>query len=475
MVQTLLRIAAALSLCLTLSSCNGFDPVLENLMSPPRLTAGQKEIEEALSAAAVTANPILKYPKSGDYRSAFVFYDLDQDGDEEAIAFYATDSNDYTRACLLDRDPSGQWYSPCEIAGADKDIDFIAFANISGRSSPDIVIGWSNPDEEKMTLGVYTYDTLKGSRPHLNSLLSHSEDVSFNRYLISDLDNDGLDDIFLLTHNTNSSWIKMVSYIGYNVGVTDDLPLSDSIVQFAGAAAGRLFPTDGRLCIFIDELLAGNELVTEVFTMEAGSLTPVIFQEMEQPGPDPVTEESRPSLYEQTRRSNTVSSGEPPAPVCMDVDGDSVVEIPTARPLPGYEDRVSDESERIYLTEFHRFSEDALERVFAGAFNRQAGYRVEFPPEWIDTVTVVNQIENGEWIFIVYNDTLRRPLEALSGELARIRVVSTSDYQDKFLESYIRLCEPRGAFSYYGYVPETPNSTLAVTAEVLKDELFSLI
>ena len=200
MVQKLLRIAAALSLCLTLSSCNGFDPVLENLMSPPRLTAGQKEIEEALSAAAVTANPILKYPKSGDYRSAFVFYDLDQDGDEEAIAFYATDSNDYTRACLLDRDPSGQWYSPCEIAGADKDIDFIAFANISGRSSPDIVIGWSNPDEEKMTLGVYTYDTLKGSRPHLNSLLSHSEDVSFNRYLISDLDNDGLDDIFLLTH-----------------------------------------------------------------------------------------------------------------------------------------------------------------------------------------------------------------------------------------------------------------------------------
>ena len=55
-----------------------------------------------------------------------------------------------------------------------------------------------------------------------------------------------------------------------------------------------------------------------------------------------MTEESRPSLYEQTRRSNTVSSGEPPAPVCMDVDGDSVVEIPTARPLPGYEDRVSD-------------------------------------------------------------------------------------------------------------------------------------
>ena len=51
MVQKLLRIAAALSLCLTLSSCNGFDPVLENLMSPPRLTAGQKEIEEALSTA----------------------------------------------------------------------------------------------------------------------------------------------------------------------------------------------------------------------------------------------------------------------------------------------------------------------------------------------------------------------------------------------------------------------------------------
>ena len=31
---------------------------------------------------------------------------------------------------------------------------------------------------------------------------------SFNRYLISDLDNDGLDDIFLLTHNTTGCSIS---------------------------------------------------------------------------------------------------------------------------------------------------------------------------------------------------------------------------------------------------------------------------
>ena len=463
-------------LCILATACNGFDPVTENLMRPPRLTPEQRAIEDALEAA-VLGDPILKYPQSGDYRSAFVFYDLDGDGSEEALVFYATEYSDYTRVCLLDQ-RDGEWFSPCELSGLDRDVEFVSFANISGPDAVNVVIGWGNPEDDVMTMGIYSYQDGDGDGSgELVSLLNYArEDAAFNSYLIYDLDNDGLDDVFLLTNHQRTSKIKGISYTGYGIGITNQLSLSDSIVQFAGVTAGRISPRSARRGIFIDELLSGDELVTEVFTITEGQLTPVISQDMSH-NPDDLEEGGEdlsdfPTLYEQTYRSNTASSSESPAaPVCADINNDNIIEIPTAQPMPGYEEQ----DEIIYLTEYHQLQEEQLNRVFAAAFNRDAGYLVKFPEEWVGNVTVVNQIENGEWRFITYNPNQKNPLEDLSGELARVRVVNQNSYQDKFLESYVQLCEPRGVFNYYGYVPENPVSTLAITVDQLKNKLFSLL
>ena len=129
--------------------------------------------------------------------------------------------------------------------------------------------------------------------------------------------------------------------------------------------------------------------------------------------------------------------------------------------------------DRLYLTEYNRLEKDELVRVFAAAINRGGGYMVEFPQQWIGAVTIVNQMENGEWRFIGYNGS-DDPLNDLSVELARIRVVSQKDYQDKFLENYQKFSESRGMFSYYGYIPESPSSPLAITWTDLQD-MFSLL
>lgn len=98
-------------------ACSGFNPVTEELMKPPRLTAEQKEIDDALHDAVIASNISFKYPKTGDYRSAFVFHDIDGDGEEEAIVFYAVNFNDYTRLSIMDR-IDGQWRSVCEKAAS---------------------------------------------------------------------------------------------------------------------------------------------------------------------------------------------------------------------------------------------------------------------------------------------------------------------------------------------------------------------
>ena len=99
---------------LLLSGCSPIQMDVEELMSPPKLTAEQAEIDSALKQA-LGENVKLKYPKSGDFRSAFVFHDIDGDGEEEAIVFYQLDSSSTTWLTVMDR-TDGQWRSTYSLS-----------------------------------------------------------------------------------------------------------------------------------------------------------------------------------------------------------------------------------------------------------------------------------------------------------------------------------------------------------------------
>ena len=230
-------------------------------------------------------------------------------------------------------------------------------------------------------------------------------------------------------------------------------------------------------------------LATEVFTVNSSNrFEPVISSAAEAeasalaaPAESPdgdiyEPDYKTPTLFERTFRVNTAysaasSDNEAAAPLCGDADGDRVIEIPTASVLPGYEEQA--ESETLYLIEYNHLEGDTLKRAFAAAVNRSGGYRVRFPDEWIGAVTIVNQVESNEWRFIGYNGG-EDPLNDLSVELARIRVVSQKDYQDKFLENYRKFSQTRGMFQYYGYVPPAASGPLSVTWDELQ-EMFSLL
>ncbi len=76
-----------LLMLLPLSGCNGNLLTVEGAMQPPRLTEQQNAIYEALKAQ-VGSNIQLKYPQTGEYRSAFVFKNIDSEPTNEAIVFY---------------------------------------------------------------------------------------------------------------------------------------------------------------------------------------------------------------------------------------------------------------------------------------------------------------------------------------------------------------------------------------------------
>lgn len=464
------------------SGCAGINPFQEEqLLRPPRLTAEQKEIEDALLRSVNSSELTFKYPKSGEHRSAFIFQDIDADGQEEALVFYVTPASDSTFLSVLDRMPDGRWQSPTAIAGAEENVDFISFANLTDTSRCDILVGWSDPTGQQKRLNVYSFLD--------NRLQSRFSDgaQSYKNYLVANLDVEPLSDLVLLSRDSSDTLqIGLYAHDGVSVKMMDSLPLSEYMVECAGMTAGRLSRTDSRIGIFIDEMVDDGQLVTEVFLCESVAATAVraaekhlktvIWENMVAPvkettvQPDPpdgegVSVDSQ-TLYDLTRRSGKTD-------ICGDVDGDGVIEIPTGKVMPGYEEY--DDAERFYLTQYKRLLGNTLEDVFSVAINWESGYQVKFPTEWVDQVTVVNQLENNEWRFISYNSQLQNnPLEDWSSELMRIRVVSQKDYQDRSLENY-NVLALRGSFTYYGYIPETANGTLGITATELKQEMFSLM
>ena len=61
-----------------LSGCNVWTGGVDTLLSPPKLSKQQQEIYQALTNS-IDTKISLKYPKSGDYLSAFIVANFDDE------------------------------------------------------------------------------------------------------------------------------------------------------------------------------------------------------------------------------------------------------------------------------------------------------------------------------------------------------------------------------------------------------------
>lgn len=162
-------VSVVIMLSILLSSCSTFefqfDP--ERLMMPPMTSEEQLEIHDALKKDVGGEKKItLKYPKKGEYRSAIVQYDIDNDGMDEAVAFYTYNENGRpvkVRTSILDKIDE-KWQVVYTEAGENFDVDFISFANVTSKTG-NIIIGYGNNNETGMKLNkvlkIYKYEDQK--------------------------------------------------------------------------------------------------------------------------------------------------------------------------------------------------------------------------------------------------------------------------------------------------------------------------
>jgi len=437
-------IAIALCIMLLCSSCTGM-PLAANgdLLAAPILSSQQADVSEALQRILNLSDIIYKYPSSGDYRSSFLFYDLDNDGLQEAIVLYAhAFAPTEIRAKILRQSEQGEWFSFADIAGSGDEIDFISFAPIHQSEHKSMVIGWRDSAYQQTYLGIYT----------MRDLLETDFYDSYSAFVLNDFDDNGISELVTAKKQDNVYMLNFLKAAHSRLIMVDSKPLFSDATNIMQMMHGRLW--DNSPGIYVDERIDNTFYGTEVFRVTGNSLIPISSGSADSTSP----------LWQNfsaTFRDTNILS--------TDIAGDGAVEVPRIEDLPGAFDVISAELEPPPLIKYMRLENDSFHVRFNAVVNSDAGYMVFYPERWLENVTLVESSESKEWSFRKYDEEQSR----IGAELLRIRVYSIEDFFDSNSDEF--LLANRGLYLYYGYIPPTAeDEELAVSQpEVLN--LFALL
>ena len=180
------RLAALVLTGALLTGC-GIGSSVDTLLLPPMLSDEQEAIYTALTASA-GSNISLVYPRGGAYRSAFVFYDLDMDGADEAVVFYddTDDSENSVRVNILHRENNG-WRSVYDHAGAGSYIEQVFFADLGGTGRVRMAIGYGYMTPTEKTLKIYSLG---------DGVLNTEYTETYYKTMNMDMDGDGTPELY---------------------------------------------------------------------------------------------------------------------------------------------------------------------------------------------------------------------------------------------------------------------------------------
>ncbi len=399
MKKRFLFMSMCLALCITLCGCAaGFS--VENLLTPPKLDAQQAEIYEALINTGGSGVK-LKYPRGGDYRSAFVLKDIDDELGEEALVFYESRSvqtgESGLRLKILDKS-DGEWHAVYDMACVGSEVDSVSFARLGGGEL-DIILRCSSFNQTEKTFSVLNYK---------DGELKERYASSYSCLEVIDLNSDGLDELVsVVTDKVN----KISTAMMFTNSENGFEKLSET--QLCGGAADYVGVTKGKLnenitALFLDYSAGSGQYGTDVVYCYGSRLI----------NPDSTGANSPNSVISRFTNDYLAEIS------CRDIDGDGYIEIPSTTPLPGYETLTK--PEQLCAVQWYTVTDDNFTLEHYSYYSNKYNFALLFPSRWRGVVSAVVNSAANEIIFISYDVNSGLEVNEYT-ELIRIRAVDKDD------------------------------------------------
>ncbi len=316
-MKKLISLFLILGMLLVCSGCSLNFFSVESLMSPPAQSGKNGDVEKAFKNLMSDKNIQLRTPVSGDYQTAFVLFDMNGNGVEEALVFYNDSSVDASVRIAFLECVNDTWVISSDVKGAGSGVYDVSFSDMDSDGCYEILVGWSLFDSNATKI-VSVYEIALGDKGiyTLNTLGNEY----YSAKSITDFNGDEKDDLVLVylddSQEIQKSYFRCFSlsenneFVKYTESKLDSLISSVAKIQFDTVYSGRTAVKR----VFIDCLKTDSSAFTEMLYWD--------FEDKKIVRPD------------KTPSKNTLRSSKI---YCSDIDGDGILEIPANTTLLGDE------------------------------------------------------------------------------------------------------------------------------------------
>ncbi len=279
----------------------------EDVLAPPSPIGESRKLQQAFEKSVGSSKEYkLQYPEEGDYRSAYVLYDVDDDGDDEAMVFYKKTSDESTvRVNLLDV-IDGEWVSVLDETGYGNTIDAVTFADLNNDHYSEVIFSWSlSGTSGSRTMTVHSLEFTDNSAEIVT--LSNMPYLAMNVY---DMDNDGSQEILVLwsetTKKVQRNYAALMKLNSKGLRQYGD----EVILDGTASVYDGVYLQEGKTpMVFVDALKNDNTMFTEVLWW------------------DGVNQTLRAPFTNNSTHTNLATARPSGIPV-TDIDDDGILEIP---------------------------------------------------------------------------------------------------------------------------------------------------
>lgn len=310
-------------LAIFLSGCNM--TTVDKLYSPPvrsnDYTNLQSVIQDAMSGCEYAA------PQSGENQQTVQLADLDGDGKKEYLLF-AKNSNAEKPLRIFVFSGDGDTYhlqDTLELAGTS--FDKVDYVQMDRSRGVELVVGYQVSDQ--VLRAVSAYSMIEGKMMRI--MTTH-----YSGFLCTDIDGNGLSDIFLFYPNPENVEKSVAECFGYQGGMlcrSQTVSLSASVDRIRRILVGKL--QDGPNAVYIASSVDDSAVITDAVSFTEKGLTNVCL-----------TSESGNSV--QTIRNSLIYAD--------DIDNDGILELPSLVSPAVPEGTKSDETQ--YVIRWYALNSD---------------------------------------------------------------------------------------------------------------------
>lgn len=383
--RRLISVVLITAVVLSFAGCSLRFSNFDELLRPPKAAGKFQGLREAFEKV-VTSDYILCTPENGDYKSAFLTFDCDSDGDEDAIVFYALKSEpDVARLCYF-RSENDEWIPVSSADGAGSSVNIVMFSDINYDKTFEIIVGWNILSGK--TNKVFVTYLISGDK--LTPLTAYP----YSYLTLLDANGDGREDIFTMSVDSSvpdmlSGYARVYHY-NTNTATLDVLSETRTDGNVSGYTSVVTEKVEDTNYIYVEATKGENESITEVLYWDSrkneNKLVSPLFDVESQ-------------TTKSTWRSINIS--------CMDVDSDGFLEIPVSVTNTDYlpnsagVELQDTSSETMGFIKWVRFRSGRLNNVCYSIVNEKMDYVMKIPSSWVERILIKNtdgQIDVYRWL-----------------------------------------------------------------------------